>query len=86
MMGAHLMRWLHTTLLVAQMVVQLAAVRFLGRARAANDQEFEGSGIRWPRFASMKSEHFNVRGGPNKDQTWRGSIPDPHDGGDYGGI
>jgi SH3-like domain-containing protein len=33
---------------------------------AANDQS-EGSGLPLPRFASLKSDHVNVRGGPNKD-------------------
>jgi SH3-like domain-containing protein len=36
-------------------------------ARAAGDQS-EGSGLPLPRFASLKSDHVNVRGGPNKDQ------------------
>jgi SH3-like domain-containing protein len=36
-------------------------------ACAANDQS-EGSGLPLPRFASLKSDHVNVRGGPNKDQ------------------
>lgn len=34
-------------------------------ARAAGDQE--GSGLPLPRFASLKSDHVNVRGGPTKD-------------------
>ncbi len=34
---------------------------------AAGDQS-EGSGLPLPRFASLKSDHVNVRGGPNKDQ------------------
>jgi SH3-like domain-containing protein len=37
-----------------------------GLARAAGDQS-EGSGLPLPRFASLKSDHVNVRGGPNKD-------------------
>lgn len=36
-------------------------------ARAAGDQS-EGSGLPLPRFVSLKSDHVNVRGGPNKDQ------------------
>jgi SH3-like domain-containing protein len=35
-------------------------------ARAANDQS-DGSGLPLPRFVSLKSDHVNVRGGPNKD-------------------
>ncbi len=35
-------------------------------AVAAGDQS-EGSGLPLPRFASLKSDHVNVRGGPNKD-------------------
>jgi SH3-like domain-containing protein len=35
-------------------------------ARAAGDPS-EGSGLPLPRFASLKSDHVNVRGGPNKD-------------------
>jgi SH3-like domain-containing protein len=35
-------------------------------ASAAGDQS-EGSGLPLPRFASLKSDHVNVRGGPNKD-------------------
>jgi SH3-like domain-containing protein len=33
---------------------------------AAGDQG-EGSGLPLPRFASLKSDHVNVRGGPNRD-------------------
>ncbi|MBO0752986.1 MAG: aspartyl-trna synthetase [Bradyrhizobiaceae bacterium] len=33
----------------------------------AGDQT-EGSGLPLPRFASLKSDHVNVRGGPDKDQ------------------
>ena len=36
-------------------------------AGAAGDQS-EGSGLPLPRFASLKSDHVNVRSGPNKDQ------------------
>lgn len=48
-------------------------------ARAAGDQS-EGSGLPLPRFASLKSDHVNVRGGPNKDHdvAWiytRPSLP-----------
>ncbi len=67
MMLAHLLRGFIRPLLVAQMVVQLAAVPVSQTARAANDQS-EGSGLPLPRFASLKSDHVNVRGGPNKDQ------------------
>jgi SH3-like domain-containing protein len=44
----------------------LAAVATVPRpARAAGDQD--GSGLPLPRFASLKSDHVNVRGGPTKD-------------------
>ena len=51
------------------MVVHVAAVVTAPIARsavAANDQS-EGSGLPLPRFVSLKSDHVNVRGGPNKD-------------------
>jgi SH3-like domain-containing protein len=41
----------------------LASVR---TAWAASDQE-EGTHLPVPRFVSLKSDHVNVRGGPNKD-------------------
>ncbi len=66
MMFAHLMSGLLRPLVAAQMVVQLAAVPVCRTAGAANDQS-EGSGLPLPRFASLKSDHVNVRGGPNKD-------------------
>jgi SH3-like domain-containing protein len=58
------MRWL----LAAQVVIRLAAAVAAGAnsAHAASDQS-EGSGLPLPRFASLKSDHVNVRGGPNKD-------------------
>src|SRR5262249_36318995 len=65
-MFAHLLTGFIRPLLVAQMVVQLAAVPVSRTARAANDQS-EGSGLPLPRFASLKSDHVNVRGGPNRD-------------------
>jgi SH3-like domain-containing protein len=37
-----------------------------GAARAAGDPS-EGSGLPLPRFVSLKSDHVNVRGGPNKE-------------------
>ena len=48
-------------------------------ALAASDPS-EGSGLPLPRFASLKSDHVNVRGGPNKDHdvAWvytRPSLP-----------
>jgi SH3-like domain-containing protein len=42
------------------------AVAVPGAARAAGDPS-EGSGLPLPRFVSLKSDHVNVRGGPNKD-------------------
>ncbi len=44
-----------------------AAMMCIGPATAASDQA-EGSGLPLPRFVSLKSDHVNVRGGPNKDQ------------------
>lgn len=37
-----------------------------GPARAGDDRS-EGSGLPLPRFASLKSDYVNVRGGPDKD-------------------
>src|SRR5579871_1472472 len=54
-------------LLVAQMAAGLVTALIGPPARAANDQN-EGTGLPLPRFASLKSDHVNVRGGPNKDQ------------------
>jgi SH3-like domain-containing protein len=63
---AHLLNRFIRPLAAAQMVVQLAAVPVSRTAGAANDPS-EGSGLPLPRFASLKSDHVNVRGGPNKD-------------------
>jgi SH3-like domain-containing protein len=52
------------TLAVAMLAVLTPPV--VRSARAANDQS-EGSGLPVPRFVSLKSDHVNVRGGPNKD-------------------
>jgi SH3-like domain-containing protein len=52
-------------LLVAFVAVFLA-LPHAAVAVAAGDQS-EGSGLPLPRFASLKSDHVNVRGGPNKD-------------------
>jgi SH3-like domain-containing protein len=49
----------------AGMLAALAAALALP-AKAANDQN-EGSGLPVPRFVSLKSDHVNVRGGPDKD-------------------
>jgi SH3-like domain-containing protein len=51
-------------LAIAIAVVAMAAG--VGPAQAASDQS-EGSGLPLPRFVSLKSDHVNVRGGPNKD-------------------
>jgi SH3-like domain-containing protein len=70
MMFAHLLNRFMRPLTAAQMMAHLAAVvaaaLVAGTAHAANDQS-EGSGLPLPRFASLKSDHVNVRGGPNKD-------------------
>jgi SH3-like domain-containing protein len=47
-------------------VAAIAAMASVRAASAANDQS-EGSGLPVPRFVSLKSDHVNVRGGPNKD-------------------
>jgi SH3-like domain-containing protein len=54
--------------LAAQLVIRVAAAiaAGAGSAHAGNDQS-EGSGLPLPRFASLKSDHVNVRGGPDKD-------------------
>ncbi len=70
MMFGHLSNRFMRPLMAAQMAVGLAAamaaVPVSRSAYAANDQS-EGSGLPLPRFASLKSDHVNVRGGPNKD-------------------
>ena len=54
-------------------IIVLAALisAFAPAAQAAGDAT-AGSGLRLPRFVSLKSDKVNVRGGPNKDQnvTW----------------
>ena len=49
----------------------LLSVLAMGVAQAASEPG-SGSGLRLPRFVSLKSDKVNVRGGPNKDQnvTW----------------
>jgi SH3-like domain-containing protein len=47
-------------------LVAAAAATTLQPVLAAGDQD-GGSGLPLPRFASLKSDHVNVRGGPNKD-------------------
>jgi SH3-like domain-containing protein len=49
----------------------LFGVLTLNAASAASEPG-NGSGLRLPRFVSLKSDKVNVRGGPNKDQgvTW----------------
>ena len=66
MVLAELLHRFMRPLMVAQVAAALAAVPVAGSAWAANDQT-EGSGLPLPRFASLKSDHVNVRGGPNKD-------------------
>jgi SH3-like domain-containing protein len=44
----------------------LALAAMAGVAAGANDPN-DGSGLPVPRFVSLKSDHVNVRGGPNKD-------------------
>jgi SH3-like domain-containing protein len=66
MMFAHFLHCSVRPLFLVYMAVVLAAVSVARSAQAANDQS-EGSGLPLPRFASLKSDHVNVRGGPNKD-------------------
>ena len=55
---------------IAVLAVLVGALA-MGAAHAASDPG-NGSGLRLPRFVSLKSDKVNVRGGPNKDQnvTW----------------
>jgi SH3-like domain-containing protein len=59
----------------ASPIVFLRTVVFLtallataSRPACAGGDLSESSGLPLPRFASLKSDHVNVRGGPNKDQ------------------
>lgn len=65
-MFAGLLRHLMRPLMVGSVAAAVAAIPVIRSARAANDQN-EGSGLPLPRFVSLKSDHVNVRGGPNKD-------------------
>jgi SH3-like domain-containing protein len=51
----------------AMALVMAAAVAAAPRPAGAGGDQSEGSGLPLPRFASLKSDHVNVRGGPNKD-------------------
>ncbi len=64
----HLLNRFMRELLAARIVIRVVAAvtAGAGSAHAGNDQS-EGSGLPLPRFASLKSDHVNVRGGPNKD-------------------
>jgi SH3-like domain-containing protein len=66
MMFAHVVYRFMRRLVAAHLATALVLVPVARSARAANDQN-EGSGLPLPRFASLKSDHVNVRGGPNKD-------------------
>ena len=66
MMVADWLRRSIRPLMVACMAFAVVGGPSLRPARAANDQN-EGSGLPLPRFVSLKSDHVNVRGGPNKD-------------------
>jgi SH3-like domain-containing protein len=50
------------------LLVLAATVAAAPRTALAAGDQGEGSGLPLPRFASLKSDHVNVRGGPNKDQ------------------
>ena len=57
----------------SRIVVLAAFLSALVTAAAqAASEPGSGSGLRLPRFVSLKSDKVNVRGGPNKDQnvTW----------------
>jgi SH3-like domain-containing protein len=49
----------------AALAVAIVAACAVMPARAASENE--GSGLPIPRFVSLKSDHVNVRGGPDKD-------------------
>jgi SH3-like domain-containing protein len=51
---------------LALFFITAAAVASAPTSWAASDQE-EGTHLPVPRFVSLKSDHVNVRGGPNKD-------------------
>ena len=48
------------------LMAAVALAGICGPAFGASDPN-EGSGLPVPRFVSLKSDHVNVRGGPNKD-------------------
>lgn len=56
----------------SRVVVLAAVVGVFASAAQAAGEPGNGSGLRLPRFVSLKSDKVNVRGGPNKDQnvTW----------------
>jgi SH3-like domain-containing protein len=63
--GFRLDRVLARVLLAAAVAVASSPVA--SWPAAAGGDQSEGSGLPLPRFASLKSDHVNVRGGPNKD-------------------
>jgi SH3-like domain-containing protein len=63
---ANFLRCFMRRLMMAHVAAAVAAVPIARSAQAASDQS-EGSGLPLPRFASLKSDHVNVRGGPTKD-------------------
>src|ERR1700730_12188506 len=76
MMFPGLLRCFMRPLTVAHVAATIAAAPIAHSAHAANDQS-EGSGLPLPRFASLKSDHVNVRGGPNKDRDVAWVYPRP---------
>jgi SH3-like domain-containing protein len=56
----------------SRIAVLAALVGVLATGAQAAGEPGNGSGLRLPRFVSLKSDKVNVRGGPNKDQnvTW----------------
>jgi SH3-like domain-containing protein len=66
MMLAGQLRRSVSVLMVAVAALGAAAAPVVRPAQAAGDQG-DGSGLPVPRFVSLKSDHVNVRGGPNKD-------------------
>ena len=51
----------------ARAAIFLAAVVTAAQPAAGASDQSEGSGLPVPRFVSLKSNHVNVRGGPDKD-------------------
>jgi SH3-like domain-containing protein len=66
MIAAHLPGRLEGGLTAVFLIIIVLAM--MPRSAGAAGDQSEGSGLPLPRFASLKSDHVNVRSGPNKDQ------------------